>query len=118
MCTLLVFAAPDNHHANHAKRLRGCWQRGMIVSVVADGVCREPPSPDSKLVFVHIPGIRVDQVGNYLEQTTERRRLRKIDLSVLPSAAKKHLAETREITITWRELRAYIRNLANDTLEG
>lgn len=118
MCTLLVFAANDNTHADETKDLRGCWKRGMIVSVVDDGVCTESPSAGSKLAFVHITGLEVAQVKKYLEQTETRRRAYKIDWTTLPTTIKNSLRDNKEVTVTIAQVKKYIRNLITNDLEG
>lgn len=119
MCTLVVFGAADNTvPGNPVKDQRGCWKRGMVVCVYEDGVCVEAPSPKSKMVFVHIPGVTKAQAEKYLESNDERRRVYKIDWATLPNAAKNSLRDTRELTVTLNQVKKYIRNIATNALEG
>lgn len=118
MCTLLVFAAASNTHADSTKDQRGCWKRGMIVEIYEDGRCTEAPSSNSKMVFVHIPGVSKAQAEKYLEQTETRRRTFILDWSTLPTVAKNTLQNTRELTVTLTQVKKYIRSLITNQLEG
>lgn len=118
MCTLVVFAAADNTCADPAKDQRGCWKRGMVVTVYEDGVCKEPPAPGSKMVFVHIPGVAKAQAEKYLEEADDRRRTFKIDWTTLPTAAKNALRDNKELTVTLTQVKKYIRDLRTNALEG
>jgi len=118
MCTLVVFAANDNANANPQKDQRGAWKKGMIVEVYEDGVCKEPPAAGSKMVFVHIPGVPKAQAEKYVEQTADRRRLFKIDWSSLPNGVRTSLRDDREITVTLKQIKGYIRDVRTNALEG
>ncbi len=118
MCTIVVFAAADNTHADPIKDQRGCWKRGMIVQVLEDGVCTESPSPNSKFVFVHIAGLSASKVIKYLKQSDTRRRIYKIDWTTLPAAVKTALVDNREVSVTLTQVKKYIRNLVTNNLEG
>jgi hypothetical protein len=111
MCTFQVFAA-NNTHSDPEKDTRASWKRGMVVAVYEDGVCTEPPSPNSKTVFIHIPGVTKSQVARYLMDKVDtrdgelknrarslaRRRFR-FDFSSLPQNIIKTLQQEREVTV-------------------
>lgn len=65
MCTLLVFAQNNSHI--DAKIDVMCWKRGDVVQVYEDDVCKENPAPDSKFVFIQLPGVTVKDVIKYLD---------------------------------------------------
>lgn len=55
MAEFLVKAV-DATHADPEKSIRGCYRRGDIVQVYADGACTEAPAPDSRFYILKVPG--------------------------------------------------------------
>lgn len=100
MATLMIFLPPDIEHADPVKDARGCWKQGMIHSVYADGVCVEPPSPDSRFTFIHLPGVPVEDLEKYTRGVNSEilgeqgvllrksRREYRIDMDKLPESKK------------------------------
>lgn len=131
MCTLQVFAG-NNTHSDGVKDARASWKRGMIVAVYEDGVCVEPPSSNSKTVFIHIPGVTKAQSRRYVMDLLDsvdgevdagvkpvgRRRFR-IDWTILPQRIIDTLISDREYTVdNIAAAKAFIRDTITGQLEG
>ena len=69
--TELLIKAIDATHPDPEKDRRGCYKRGDIVQVYEDGRCTEPPSPDSKMVIVKVPGLSVELARKYADSHNE-----------------------------------------------
>jgi len=97
------------------KNESGCYKRGDVVQVYKDGECKEPPSPNSNMLIVKVPGMTKEEALKYTESeirddglieegqpilTTVRRRKYKFDFSLLTLKVNSDLAIKREATIT------------------
>lgn len=121
MATLQIFLG-DNSHADPAQDLL-MWKRGMVVNIYADGVCKEPPAPDSKMGFIHIPGVSVFQCKKYTaevetlqqvdgkqrRQVSERRKFQ-LELTDLTGAQRRALQDNKEVTLTLQQAKKIIKD--------
>jgi len=63
----------DATHPDSVKDQRGCYKRGDIVQIYNDGECKEPPSPNSKMLLVKVPEMSKEENKRYVEEHIEPR---------------------------------------------
>lgn len=105
----------DAVHKDPIKDKSGCYKRGDVVQVYEDGECKEPPSPNSKMYIVKVPGMTKKEAEKYTESeirndgldkeghpilTVIQRRKHHLDFSILTSKVVSDLETKREATIT------------------
>lgn len=121
MATLQVIAVSRSHA--DALENRATWKRGDIVAVHEDGVCVEPPAPNGKTVFIHVPGVAASVFQDMLEGADEefgeakegqrakrilRRRNSRLRIDDWPAPVKLSLRTTREVVLTKKQIRDYV----------
>lgn len=141
MATLQIYAK-NNTHSDPEVDARFCWKRGDIVGVYADGVCTEPPAPGSPTVFIHLPGVSVEQVNRHVGKEreavlvsrvtysgeldeftrfqTKRRRAFRLVWGDLPQSVRDAIISNREYTFTGslQTLKTYIVDLRTGLREA
>ena len=66
-----MIKAIDAKHSDPIKDQAGCYKRGDVVQVYKDGRCNEPPSPNSKMMIIKIPGLSLMDAQKYMESEEE-----------------------------------------------
>lgn len=133
MAEILVKAV-NATHSDTDKDRSGCYKRGMPVIIMPDGHSWGGEERLPKFILIKVPGISVDLVKKYVDTQLSdspdedgrypiyRRRLWRIRLEDIPVAARNILANTGMLVIkagkyngeydyTWKQIRAYFRNL-------
>lgn len=108
MCTFSVFR--ENQAGDDANK----YQRGYVVAIYEDGRITEPPSPNSKVYFVHAPGVPVADAAEFIEPKRQgvRRRNWFFDYSRLNSQQQQRLFSEYQLTLAQpNRWRSYFRNL-------
>lgn len=131
--TLQVMAKPPAHDLSYnAGKAARRILKGDVVHVYKRSQCPEPPSPSSRMVFVHITDVPVtaidkaralmtgqtqtepgEVVGEWNVVTLKRRRWNIADAD-LPAAARVALRDNREVTVTWDKTKAYLKDKVTD----
>ncbi len=128
MVELLIKRQANYTHSDPVKNKRGVYQRGDIVVVMPDGhpwgieehpltTTYNPP----KFFIVKIPGITVAQAQKYLHPETDgvdaegdpipvTRRLWRIRADDVPQWVKNEIQNNGEVTVTWNQIKTFIRN--------
>ena len=123
MCELLICAV-NKTHPDATKDERGCYKRGDVVMVKDDGYQWSANEGLPLFVIVKIPGRTVAQAEKYcLPYTLDdlggvsptrivRRRLHgvEVDAASLPAWVKTSLRDTGTVTVTFTQIRNYIKN--------
>lgn len=130
MALFLIFDH-DNAHADPVKDARGCYRRGDIVQVLDDSahdgdLVKNPIMPP--WILVRITGVTKAQAEKYMlpyidpatvnteRPVTLRRRLHNVEVASIPSAIRTKLLSDRYVSVSWSQVRNYIRNrLTNET---
>lgn len=109
MAEFLVKAVSATH-SDPEKDARGCYKRGDIVVSMPDGHewGREETLPT--FVVVKVPGIDHERAAKYLESTDSLRRKFRIRVDDVPPAILRQLRDTGETTVTWSQVRGFIRD--------
>ncbi len=131
----LLIKAVDATHDDPTKDQRGCYKRGDIVVVRADGWgwgTQEviPPASGGLFVVVKITDVTPNQIKNWVKNNWDsdiegldmiggRRRRVRIDVRLLPVGVRNTLNNTGTYSTTWAAIRQYVRNKqTNNTASG
>jgi len=122
---LLVKRQANYTHSNPDKDRAGVYKRGDVIVAMPDGHgwgIEEHPltttySPPRSFI-VKIPGITVAQANKYLRPEVDdvdpskikTRRLWKIEADLVPQWVKTSIATTGEVTVTWNQIKTFIKN--------
>ena len=122
--TIELLAVAKTHALPDPAKNAGRYRRGDVVEVFLTSEIKEPPSPNSPFVFIHITGIpdtrTFEQIKNkilqpvyeplvIIEPEIYRRRKFRIKLGQLPQAVKDELTANREFTTTWTQAKSFIK---------
>lgn len=126
---LLVKRQANYTHSDSVKNEAGVSQRGDIVVVKPDGWSwgrEEHPMTatrfnPTRFFIVKIPGITVAQAKKYVQHRvdsydvdgdpiTKTYRLWKIEADTVPQWVKDSIQNTGEVTVTWNQIKGYIKN--------
>ncbi len=123
---LLVKRQANYTHADPVKNEAGVAQRGDITAIKPDGwpwgKQEHPMTQDRwavpRFFIIKIPGVTVAQAQKYTKprmddvdpEKIKTNRLWKIEADSLPEWAKTSIKNRGEVSATWNQIRAYIRN--------
>ena len=130
---LLLIYGKDNLHLDPFKQARGCYVIGDIVEVLDDSkhdgdLVANPIAPPFYLV--RITGVTKAQglkyMVPYIEPGTElmenpvtlRRRQFNVEVSNIPSGIRNQLLANRYVSVSWSQVRNYIRNRMTNQTAG
>jgi hypothetical protein len=127
---LLLIYGKNNTHPDPVKDERGCYKLGDIVEVLDDSkhdgnIVANPIAPPFYLV--RITGVTKEQALKYMESYVEvagkvttviRRRLYNVEVANIPTAIKNVLLADRYISVTWTQVKNYIRNRKTNVTVG
>ncbi len=121
----------DNGNPDPLKEARGCYKRGDIVEILDDSkhdgdLVKNPVMPPWYLV--RITGVTKAQALKYMQPyidpatvgtgwpVTLRRRQFNVEVSSIPPAIRVKLLADRYVSVSWAQVRNYIRNrMTNET---
>jgi len=110
--------------SDSAKAYAGCYLRGDIVEVRPDGANYGKEEGLPKFVVIKIPDLTITQAQKYVaphlsadKQTVLRRRLYSGLLDSVPAAVKLELKATGVVTVTFSQIRNYIKNKKTGLVE-
>lgn len=118
MATIQLFWE-NNSHSDSDIDDKWSWKKGYVVDIYPDGAVTEAPSPKSKTVFVHVPGVSVAEVAKYAgaildsKNKQTKRRQYQFDISLIPSFIASELDNKKEYTLdiaSLSELTQFIRD--------
>ena len=132
MALFLVYGK-NNVNIDPVKDARGCYKLGDIVEVMDDSkhdgnIIANPVMPPFYLV--RITGVTKEQAYKYMQPyidpttvgmeipTTLRRRLYNVEVSSIPSAIRNQLIADRYVSVSWSQIRNYIRNRMTNATGG
>lgn len=128
---LFLIYGKNNTHADPFKQARGCYGIGDIVEVLDDSkhdgdLIKNPVMPPFYLV--RITGVTKEQALKYMapyidpatagteRPVTLRRRQFNVEVASIPSAIRNKLMTDRYVSVSWSQVRNYIRNrMTNET---
>ena len=131
---LLLVMAVSRTNSDPVKDQRGCYKRGDIVEVLDDAkhdgdLVTNPIAPP--FVLVRITGVTKAQIERLMESTTAlelvsgemrpvvtRRRRYRVDVDDVPVGILNELRDNRYVSVTWAQVRNYLRNKETNTTEG
>lgn len=116
-----LIKAIDTAHSDPEKDKRGCYKRGDFVVVMPNGHEWGKEEGLPKFVVVKIPGLSVEAAKKYIQSEEGepdadgnrpilRRRLFRILIDDAPSTIKQQLMDTGEVTVTWEQVRNFVKN--------
>lgn len=105
-----LIKAVDATHADPVKDARGCYKRGDIVVVMPDGWTWGSAETLPKFVVVKIPGVDAERAKKYLAGTSDLRRQFRIRVDDVPNTIKSQLRDTGTATVTWSQIRDFLRD--------
>lgn len=108
----LLIKATNATHSDPEKDARGCWKRGDIVVVMPDGHEWGGEERLPKFVVVKIPGVDAERARKYIEHYAAARRRYRIRVDDVPNAIRNQLRDTGQVTVTWNQVRNFIRDKA------
>jgi len=130
---LFLIMGVNHTHSDPEKQARGCYGIGDIVEVLDDSkhngdlVANPIAAP---FYLVRITGVTKAQAEKYMaphidpatvgvegvQPVTLRRRLHNVEVSSIPSAIRNQLLANRYVSVSWSQVRNYIRNrMTNET---
>lgn len=122
MAEFLVFLR-TNTHPDPVKNQRGCYKRGDIVVVKPDGWPWGSQETLPDFIRVKIPGLEVDTAEKYIRHEDDllsldalgnpkrltRRRYR-VRIDDVPAAIRSRALSTGEVTVTWDQIKGFVRH--------
>ena len=131
---LLLVMAVTRTNPDPVKDVRGCYKRGDIVEVLDDAahdgdlVANPIAAP---FVLVRITGVTKAQIERLMQsqtalelvsgemrQVVTRRRRYRVDVDDVPAGILDQLRDNRYVSVTWAQVRNYLRNKETNTTEG
>lgn len=107
----VLIKAISASHSDPVKDLRGCYKRGDIVVIMPDGHSWGAMEGLPNFVVVKIPGVSHTAAQKYLAGTEgQLRRNFHIRVDDVPNAIRQELRDTGETTVSWQQVRGFIRN--------
>jgi len=123
MAEFLVKAI-DAVHSDPVKDKQGCYKRGDVVVVMPDGNVWGKAEGLPKFVIVKVPGLPVDQARKYVESEADAtgdniitRRKFKLLVDDIPQALKNQLKAKGEVTVSWNQVKSYVKNKVTGVTE-
>ncbi|MCR4301934.1 MAG: hypothetical protein NUV51_10015 [Sulfuricaulis sp.] len=130
---LFLIYGKNNTHADPIKDARGCYKIGDIVEVLDDSkhdgdIIKNPIAPPFYLV--RITGVTKAQAEKYMapyidpatvgteNPVTLRRRQFNVEVASIPSAIRNKLLTDRYVSVSWSQVRNYIRNRMTNATAG
>lgn len=115
-----LIKAVDATHADPEKHARGCYKRGDIVCVMPDGHQWGRLEGLPNFVVLKIPGVSHIKAAAYMESHEDRtdpvntvtllRRKFRLRVDDVPAAIKRELRDTGSVTLSWSQVRGFLRN--------
>jgi len=132
MALFLVYGK-NNTHSDPEKQARGCYSIGDIVEVLDDSkhdgdLVKNPIAPPFYLV--RITGVTKAQADKYMapyidpatvgteNPVTLRRRQFNVEVASIPAAIRNKLMADRYVSVSWSQVRNYIRNRMTNQTAG
>jgi len=121
-----LIKAKDVVHTNPSKNLTGCYKRGDVVEIRPDGAEYGTDEGLPNFVVIKVTGLTFEAAKKYMiqqymgdvigetpdpEVVTKRRKYR-VRIDDVPAAILQTLRDVGEITLTWTQVRNYLRNKA------
>lgn len=130
---LFLIYGKNNTHSDPLKDARGCYKMGDIVEVLDDSkhdgdLVANPIAPPFYLV--RITGVTKAQAEKYMapyidpatvgtdSPVTLRRRLHNVEVASIPAVIKNKLLADRYVSVSWAQVRNYIRNRMTNQTAG
>jgi hypothetical protein len=97
-------------HIDPVKDKQGCYKRGDIVDVRPDGWPWGKEEGLPRFYIVKITGLSVDIAKKYMGTDNSIRRIWKVRADDVPTAIKNQLLSKGIVTVTWTQVKGYVRN--------
>ncbi len=105
-----LIKAQNATHPDATKDARGCYKRGDVVTVMPDGHAWGNDERLPKFVVVKVPGVDYVRARKYIEEGASVRRRFRVRVDDVPLTIRNQLRDNGEATVTWNQLRGFVRN--------
>lgn len=123
----IMIKAPTHSLARNPAMEMRRFKDGDIIGVYLRSKVTKSPSPNSPLGFIHITGVPITalrkakrlmemQVNPFDPSDIWKKRVWNIDPSTLPLAIKQTIKKNREITVSWTQVKNYLKNKVTNSL--